>query len=473
MNIDWKFFGLSADELEPFLSLGLSSGGDFAEMYLEHRAHSSIRMEEDIIKDTSESVVLGLGVRVLKDEQTGYGYTSDLSQDGIRKAVLSAAAVASSHSTGKVFLPAFNIRQFSSTPIYSKSEPAALSAKILLVQEAYQAAQRISPAVEKVKVSFSDMTQTVIIANSEGLLAGDRRPMVRLACLALAGRDGRREAGFSGGGGRGGTELLKGTMSPSLIGEDAAREALSLLEARPAPAGEMPVVLAPGHSGVLIHEAVGHLLEADFIRKKTSVFWNKIGRSVGSPAVTIYDDPTIPLFRGSYNIDDEGTRPVKTMLVEKGILNGLLQDRLSALILGRPLTGHARRQDFTCYPLPRMSNIYIDRGEYAPEEILRSVKKGFYAERFLGGQVEDSGKFTFSVSFGHLIEDGRLTAPVRQATLIGSNLTILKKIVRTGSDLAFSLQTGTCSKEGQDVPVTDGCPTLKISSMTVGGSLEG
>jgi TldD protein len=256
---------------------------------------------------------------------------------------------------------------------------------------------------------------------------------------------------------------------PEKIGEEAAQEATSLLEAIQPPAGEMPVVLSPGHSGVLIHEAVGHLLEADFNRKKTSIFWNKMGQQVGSEQIFIYDDPTIPFFRGSYNIDDEGTIPKKTALIEGGKLVGLLQDRLSARLMNKPLTGHGRRQDYTCIPVPRMSNTYIVAGEYDPEEIIKSVNKGFYADKFQGGQVEDSGKFTFSVSSGFLIENGKLTAPVKQASLIGTNIDILKKIEKVGTDLTFGLQTGTCGKEGQAAPVTDGCPTLKVTKMTVGG----
>lgn len=467
-----NLFGLTRDDLERALNLGLSRGGDFAELYLEHRSYSSIRMEEDIIKDTSESVVLGLGIRVVKDDQTGYGYTSDLSPEAVRRAALSAAAVSTGTPVRGTVVPdgVFPPEEREVRPAADRSAP--LPVMIGLVRDAYAAAGEFNPAVEKIKVSLSDTEQTVLIANSEGLLASDRRPMLRLSCLVVASRGGRREAGFSGGGGRVGLEALSGPMSPSSIGRDAAGEAVDLLEAREAPAGEMPVVLAPGHSGVLIHEAVGHLLEADFVRKKTSVFWDKLGRRVGSAPVTIFDDPTIPSFRGSYGVDDEGTPPSKTLLVERGVLTGLLQDRLSARVLRRPLTGHGRRQDFTCYPLPRMSNIYIDRGEDDPRDIIRSVKRGFYAERFLGGQVEDSGKFTFSVSSGRLIENGRLTARVKQATLIGSNLDILMKISMVGTDLAFSLQTGTCSKEAQDVPVTDGCPTLKLEAMTVGGSLE-
>ena len=216
-------------------------------------------------------------------------------------------------------------------------------------------------------------------------------------------------------------------------------------------------------------EAVGHLLEADFIRKKTSIFWNKAGQKIGNDQVNIIDDPTIPFYRGSYNIDDEGTIPQKTPLILKGKLTGLLQDRLSAKIMQKPLTGHGRRQDYSCIPLPRMSNTYIDQGEYDPQDILRSVNYGIYAQKFQGGQVEDSGKFTFSVSSGHLVERGKLTAPLKQATLIGTNVDVLQRITMVGSDLKFGFQTGTCGKEGQSAPVTDGCPTLLISKMTVGG----
>ncbi len=463
-------FGLTVEELDRFLNLALAQGGEFAELFLEHRGASSIYMEEDLIKDTTESMVLGLGVRVLRGDQTGYGYTNDLSPESIRRAVLSAAAIASAPT--KKTAPSLRAvpAGFDLYPVRSLAHSAPLKEKIELVRRAYAAAQGFHAAVGSIKAALTDSFQTVIIANSDGLLAEDSRPLVRLTCLAVAEKKGLREAGFSGGGGRVGLEYFDRTMSPEEVGREAAAEAIGLLEARPAPAGEMPIVLAPGHSGVLIHEAVGHLLEADFIRKRTSVFWNKLGRRVGTPLVTIYDDPTIPFFRGSYNIDDEGTVPSKTLLIDRGRLVGLLQDRLSARVLGRGLTGHGRRQDFSCFPIPRMSNIFIDRGDTAPEEIIRSVKKGFYAGRFQGGQVEDSGKFTFSVSSGHLIEEGRLTAPVKQATLIGSNLDILHRIVLVGSDLGFSLQTGTCSKDGQDVPVTDGCPTLKVERMTVGGS---
>ena len=463
-------FGLSDEELKKTLAAALSRGGDFADLFLEYRAYGSINMEEDIIKETAESIVMGLGIRVIKGDQTGFGFTNDLSFEKVQKAALSASAIASSGAGSK--LRALRPKGFAHDYYRAERAPhkAPLPQKIEMVKEAYAAAQKHDPAITKVKASIQDLVQYLRVVNSEGLDIRDARPLVRLTCLAIAEKGGLREAGYSGGGGRVGLEYFDHDYTPGAIGRDAAQEALSLLDAVQAPAGEMPIILSPGHSGVLVHEAVGHLLEADFNRKKTSIFWNKMGKRVASELVTIYDDPTIPYFRGSYNVDDEGTLPKKTLLIQNGLMVGMLQDRLSAKLMKKPLTGHGRRQDFACWPIPRMSNIYIASGTHDPEEILKSVKKGFYADKFTGGQVEDSGKFTFSVSSGFLIEDGKLTAPVKQATLIGTNIDVLKKITMVGSDLKFGLQTGTCSKDGQDVPVSDGCPTVKIARMTVGGS---
>jgi TldD protein len=462
-------FGLSDREARRILDLALARGGDFAEIFCEYRTFGYVLVEEDIIKETAESISLGLGVRVLKGETTGYGYTSDLAWPAIQRAARTAAAVASGRASRA---PArFRTRRSPHRlyPVRQPSQRAALDRKIAIVQDAYRSARALDPKIVKVRAAYGDSLQYVCILNSEGLLTRDVRPLVKLSCSAIAERDGRRESGFYGGGGRVGLEYFSETLTPQTIGSEAAREALRLLEARDAPAGEMPVILAPGHAGVLIHEAVGHLLEADFHRRRTSVFWDKIGQRVGGDLVTIVDDPTIPLYRGSYNVDDEGTIPRPTPLIERGRAVGRLQDRLSARFFNTAPTGHGRREDYSCWPLPRMSNIFIAAGPHDPAEIIGSVRNGFFANQFLGGQVEDSGKFTFSVSSGFLIEDGRLTAPVKQATLVGSNIDILNRIVMVGSDLAFGLQTGTCSKDGQDVPVTDGCPTLKIDRMTVGG----
>jgi len=464
-------FGLSPADLRSVLGLALSSGGDFAEIFLEHRTHDFINMEEDIIKETAEAVSLGMGIRVIRGDRTGFGYTNDLGLDKIRKAALTAAAIARGKAGSGPPPPLRDRTRLASRYLVRRPvHEASLREKMKLVREAYAAAKGHDPRIAKVKAHYSDSLTHQCVANSEGLLVHDTRPLVKLVCMAISEKNGKRESGYWGGGGRVGLEYFRDVLTPRRIGEEAAREAVLLLDAVDAPAGEMPIVLAPGHSGVLIHEAVGHLLEADFNRKKTSVFWNKMGKRVGSSLVTIYDDPTIPSFRGSYNIDDEGTAPRRTLLIEKGVIRGLLQDKLSSRLMRGALTGHGRRQDYSHWPIPRMANTYIAAGDDAPEDIVRSVKKGFYVSSLSGGQVEDSGKFTFSVSLGYLIEDGRLTAPVKQATLIGTNIDILKKIDRVGSDLEFGLQTGTCSKDGQDVPVTDGCPTLRIERMTVGGT---
>jgi TldD protein len=462
-------FQLSREDLRRILELALANGGEFAEIFLEYRAYDFINMEEDIIKETAESIDLGMGIRVLSREKTGYAYTNDLTFDKMKKAALSASAIAS--SPGPVHI--VDLRRSALDHNYYRMEvvphQVPLENRINLVKESYAACQNFHPSVKKVKAGLQSQIQYVTIANSEGLLVSDARPLLKLTCVAIAEKGKLREFGFYGGGGRVGLEYFRSQLRPAEIGKEAAQEAVRLLEARDAPAGEMPVVLSPGHAGVLIHEATGHLLEADFHRKKTSIFWDKFGKKVGASQVTIYDDPTIPAFRGSYNIDDEGTPPRKTLLIDKGTITGLLQDRLSSGIMNMPLTGHGRRQDFTDIPIPRMANTYIDKGEYDPQEIIRSVNKGFYADKFQGGQVEDSGKFTFSVSSGYLIENGRLTSPAKQATLIGTNVDILNKIEMVGHDLEFGLQTGTCGKEGQEVPVTDGCPTIKITKMTVGG----
>ncbi len=463
-------FDLSPAVLRKILNVALSRGADFSEIFLEYKTFHFIKMEEDIIKETSESIGLGVGIRVISGGKTGYGYSNDPSFEKLKKTALTAAAIVSETQTHQGRELGFSgTYQPGLYPVLKPAHQEPLQDKIQLVKQAYFAAQDFDPRINKVRVGLTDQVQYTLVANSEGLLRADTKPLVKLVCFAIAESGKEREAGYSGGGGRVGLEYFDDTLSPDTIGRDAAQEAIHLLAAVQPPAGEMPVVLAPGHSGVLIHEAVGHLLEADFTRKKTSVFWDKMGTKVGNEQVYIYDDPTLPHYRGSYNMDDEGTVPQKTALIHSGKIVGLLQDRLSARLMSSQLTGHGRRQDFSCIPIPRMSNTYIDRGEYAPEEILKSVKRGFYALHYQGGQVEDSGKFTFSVRAGYLIEDGRLTSPVKQATLIGSNLDILQKICMVGSDLEFGLQTGTCGKEGQHAPVSDGCPTLKISKMTVGG----
>ncbi|MFQ6082211.1 MAG: TldD/PmbA family protein [Candidatus Aminicenantia bacterium] len=462
-------FGVTYEDIKKILNITLSKGGEFSEIFLEYKIYNYISMEEDIIKETAENITLGAGIRVISGEKTGYGYSNDLSFESMEKAALTAVSIANSPTTIQI-KPLFPIEipknyYLISLPVHNE----VLSKKIEMVKEAYLAAKNYDPKIKKARAYLQDEIQYVTIANSEGIIVSDARPLVRLLCVSIAEKNGQKDSGYFGGGGRVGMEYFIKKLTPKKIGEKSAEEAVQLLEAVEAPAGEMPVILAPGHSGVMVHEAVGHLLEADFNRKKTSIFWDKMGKQVGNPQVTIYDNPTIPNFRGSLNADDEGTIPKKTLLIEKGIMKGLLQDKLSAKIMKMPLTGNGRRENYSFIPIPRMTNTYIDRGEYDPEEIIKSVKKGFYAYKYRGGQVEDSGKFTFSISSGYLIEDGKLTTPVKQATLIGTNIDILNKIVMVGSDLKFGMQTGTCGKNGQAAPVTNGCPTIKISKMTVGG----
>lgn len=464
--------GLELNQIKKLLGLALSSGGDYADLFFEHHLSLSIIMEEDIIKETSESISLGLGIRVIRKDSTGYAYTNDFSSEKLTAAAMNAATVCRS---GRVRLSPKAIKEVkrvTNRNVFSGRKTAASSAlteKAELVKKAYQGALKYNPAIKKVRVAYGESIQHVWIINSEGLSVEDTRPMTKLVTMAIAEKNGRRETGFYGGGGRVGLDYFKNTITPEDIGREAAKEACLLLEATEAPAGEYPVVLAPGHSGVLVHEAVGHLLEADFIRKKTSIFARSLGKKVASELITIYDDPTIPGFRGSYNIDDEGTPSEKTLLINRGKVTGFLTDHLSSRLLKMKNNGHGRRQDYTCWPIPRMGNTYIEAGEYSPEEIIRSVKKGLFVSQLSGGQVEDSGHFTFSITLGYLIENGHLTRPVSQATLIGHSLDILQNVEMVGSDLEFGLQTGTCSKEGQDVPVADGCPTIKIKAMTIGG----
>ena len=460
-------FGVSREDMKKILEIALSKGGEFSELFFEYRILNSVQMEEDIIKDSSENITLGVGIRVLKGEQTGYGYTDDLSFEKMKQTALTAAAIAA--GTSKLSIADLT-QKASGLQVYDVKLPmneVKLDLKVGLVKEAYAAAQAYDKRVTKVQVILNDEIQNVMIVNSEGLLIADTRPQTRMFVFSTAEDKGVRNTGYKSAGGRVGLNFFSTTETPKQIGSKASEEAILLLSAVDPVAGEQPVVLGSRQSGVMIHEAVGHPLEADANRKKTSIMWDKLGKQVANPIVTIYDDPTIPYYRGSYNIDDEGTIPKKTMLIENGKLVGFLQDRLSAKLMNMEPNGHGRRMTYRNIPIPRMANTLLGKGDATPEDIIRSVKKGFYAETYQGGEVSDAGKFTFSVNMGYLIEDGKLTAPVKNATLIGTNVQILNEIEMIASDTAFFL--GTCGKEGQSAPVTAGTPTLKLRQMTVGG----
>jgi TldD protein len=461
-------FGVSREDMKKILEIALSKGGDFSELFFEYKISNSVRMEEDIIRESSEDILLGVGLRVLKGDQTGYGYTSELTMESMKKTALTAAAIAAGGG-GTTPVTPLSVKE-SGHQVYDMSAPftdVKLGGKIALVKEGYGAAQSYDKRITKVQAVLLDQIQYVTIANSEGLLVSDVRPMAIMYVSTTAEENGTRNTGFKSSGGRVGLSHFTDVETPTLVGRKSAEEAITLLGAIDPPAGEQPVVLSSYQSGVMIHEAVGHPLEADANRKKTSIMWDKLGKQIANPIVTIYDDPTIPYFRGSLNVDDEGTETKKTMLIEKGKLVGYLQDRLSARVMGMELNGHGRRESYKNNPVPRMANTVLGKGDANPEDIIKSVKKGFYAVTYQGGQVSDAGKFTFSVNMGYLIEDGKLTKPVKNATLIGTNVQILNEVEMIGNDTDFFL--GTCGKDGQSAAVTAGTPTLKIRTMTVGG----
>ncbi len=460
-------FGISNEQLKQLLSLGLSKGGDFSELYFEYNISNSVVMSEDIIKNSSESISLGVGVRVLNGAQTGYGYTNELTFPKIKEAMLTAAAIANSNSKHTV---APLMVKNPATQVYDLKHSfvdQTIKTKIDLVTRAYNSAIKHDSKIKKVSASLADEMQYITIANSDGLVISDTRPQVRLVVSATAEDKGIRNTGRGNDGGRVGMDFYAKVSTPEKIGENAAKEALELLKAKDAPAGQMQVVLSKDQSGVMIHEAVGHPLEGDANWKKTSIMWDKYNQMVANPQVTIYDDGTISDYRGSLNIDDEGMNSENAMLIENGKLVGFMHDRISAQQLKMKRNGHARRQSYRHQPIPRMNNTILASGDKDPEEIISSVKKGFYAVTYQGGMVNGTGQFTFSVNLGYMIEDGKLTHPLKNATLIGSNIEILNNIDMIGSDMGFFL--GTCGKDGQSVPVTCGTPSLRISEMTVGG----
>ena len=460
-------FGLSNEQIKQLLAFALSKGGQFSELYFEYKISNSVAMEEDIIKNASENISLGVGVRVINGKQYGYGYTNDLSFDKIKEAALTAAVIADGTKAGSV--ANLNVKNIKNN-YYSLENPVSLlnlNPKIELIKRGYNAAKSFSPKITKVSSSIADEIQYITIANSEGLVISDVRPQVRFVVNATAEEGTNRNTGRGNAGGRINLDFYKNSVTPEQIGAQAAEEAIALLSAKDAPAGELPVVLSKDESGVMIHEAVGHPLEADGAWKKTSIMWDKVGTMVASPNVTIYEDPTIKGYRGSLNIDDEGVQTRPATMIENGKLVGFINDKLSAKILGHQENGHGRRMSFMNPPIPRMNNTILAAGSASPDDIIKSVKKGFYAISYQGGMVSGTGKFTFSVNLGYMIEDGKLTAPVKNATLIGTNTDILKEIGMIGNDMGFFL--GTCGKDGQSVPVTCGTPTLKINRMTVGG----
>jgi TldD protein len=463
-------FGITEQLLERCLGEALGSGGDYADLYFESVTATSLGVDEQIVKSASQGTSAGCGIRVLSGKRTGYAYTDNLSAERLLHAARTAAMIASGPAKqpvqGFVEAPAADLY-----PVVLGGFDLDLAARLELILRADRAARAFDSRIVQVRAGYSEELKRVMIAASDGAFASDTQPLCRLNVFVIA-KDGETTTkGGAGGGGRAGLDQFVGSKSPEELAREAARGAILQLGARPAPAGEMEVVLGPGWPGILLHEAVGHGLEADFNRKKTSAFAGRMGQLVASPKVTVVDNGTIAGRRGSLNVDDEGSATQETVLIEGGVLKGYLTDKLSARLMGMGNTGSGRRESYQSIPMPRMTNTYMLAGDDAPEDIVKSVKRGLYAVNFGGGQVDiTNGKFVFSASEAYLIEDGKVTAPVRDATLIGNGPEALKYVSMVGNDLMLDEGIGTCGKDGQSVPVGVGMPTIKLDKMTVGGT---
>jgi TldD protein len=465
-------YGLETTDLDAVLGAALAKGADFADLFLEHASEDSVALEDGIVKSGARHVTHGVGIRAQVGERQGYAHTNEISLESLQLAAGAARAIAEGGgpSRGVAVRPTRSAHDL--YPLATAPTDVPVRAKIDLLSEIDSYARARDPRIVQVMASVVAQQRTILIAASDGGLAADVRPLVRLNVSVIAddGR-GRREIGYQGAGGR--VELAT-WLDPAAwrpVVDEAVRLAILNLSAVPCPAGTMDVVLAPGWSGVLLHEAIGHGLEGDFNRKGTSAFAGRIGERVASPGVTVVDDGTIPGRRGSLNVDDEGQPTQRTVLIEDGILVGYMQDRLNAKLMGAKPTGNGRRESFEHLPLPRMTNTFMLAGSDDPEEIVRSVDRGLYAANFGGGQVDiTSGKFVFAVNEAYKIENGRLGAPVKGASLIGNGPDVLTRVRRIGSDLELDRGVGTCGKDGQSVPVGVGLPTLLVADLTVGGT---
>jgi TldD protein len=446
---------------------------DLGELYFQHHRAESWALEDGIVKDGSFSVDRGVGVRAVSGEKTGFAYAEDILLPALTSATDAARSIARQGQALQthVWQPVAAPRRYPvDDPIASLDE----AAKVALLQAVDAEARRQDPRVKEVNVRLSASHEAVLVVASDGTLAADLRPLVRLDVQVIVEQHGRRERGFAGGGGRGDLSRVRDHGFAFGLAREAVRIALVNLDAAEAPAGEMTVVLGPGWPGVLLHEAVGHGLEGDFNRKGTSAFANRMGQQVASKLCTVVDDGSLHDRRGSLTVDDEGTPTGETVLIENGTLTGYLQDKLNARLMGVRPTGNGRRQSFAHLPMPRMTNTFMRAGDHDPQEILASVDRGIYAVNFGGGQVDiTSGRFVFSTTEAYLIEGGRVTRPIRGATLIGNGPEVMNRVSMVGNDLLLDEGVGVCGKDGQSVPVGVGQPTLKIDRVTVGGTQAG
>lgn len=463
--------GLTENQLHKIMGQLLGHSVDNADLYFQASHSESWVLEDGFIKEGSYHIDRGVGVRALSGEKTGFAYSDDIVLPALEQAAKAARSIAHHSGEGKVKVwgkaSANNELYLPIDPLVTMNEHD----KIALLQRLDREARSLDPRITQVSVSLSGSQDIILVVNAEGRLAADIRPLIRLNVSVIAEQGKQREQGFAGGGARIGYEYFLENDRASQYVRDAVRQAILNLDAVPAPAGTMPVVLGPGWPGVLLHEAVGHGLEGDFNRKGSSAFSGRIGERVAAPGCTVVDDGTMLERRGSLNIDDEGTPTQRTMLIEKGILKGYMQDTLNARLMGVASTGNGRRESYSHIPMPRMTNTYMLPGAYDPQEIIASVEKGLYAVNFAGGQVDiTSGKFVFSACEAYLIENGKITRPVKGATLIGNGPEVLNRVSMIGNDLTLDSGIGVCGKEGQSVPVGVGQPTLKIDSLTVGGT---
>ncbi|MEB7890652.1 metalloprotease TldD [Hafnia alvei] len=447
---------------------------DYADLYFQSSYHESWVIEDRIIKDGSYNIDQGVGVRAISGEKTGFAYADQITLNALNQSAQAARSIVREQGNGKVHTLG-NVPYSLLYPAIDPLQSLPREEKIALLHRVDNIARAEDPRVQEVSASITGVYELILVAATDGTLAADVRPLVRLSVSVLVEEDGRRERGSSGGGGRSGyeyfLELVDGDVRADAFAKEAVRMALVNLSAVAAPAGSMPVVLGAGWPGVLLHEAVGHGLEGDFNRRGTSVFSGQMGQLVASELCTVVDDGTISGRRGSLAIDDEGVPGQYNVLIEKGILKGFMQDKMNARLMGLAPTGNGRRESYAHLPMPRMTNTYMLAGKSSPQDIISSVEYGLYAPNFAGGQVDiTSGKFVFSTSEAYLIENGKITKPVKGATLIGSGIEAMQQISMVGNDLALDKGVGVCGKEGQSVPVGVGQPTLKLDSMTVGGT---
>lgn len=463
-------YELDRERCRKLLEVALAQGGDSADLYAEFAVGGSMTLEEGILKTASRGVSLGVGIRVRRGEAAGYAYSEDLDWDALVRAARTAAQIAQGQPSRPV-----DVSERAHPERYPVETPSIDVAGVLkreILLRADRAARAADARITRVEASLVESYREILVATSDGKLVRDVQPMLRFGIRVIAEGQGRRQGGSSGGGGRVGLEYFEQPgKSPEDHAREAVRMAIAMLDAREAPAGEMEVVLAPGDSGILLHEAVGHGLEADFNRKGVSNYSGRVGKKVASSLCTVVDRADIPHGRGAINVDDEGNEPSSSILIENGILRGYMHDALSAKYFEVQPTGNGRRESFRCVPMPRMTNTLLLSGPHDPEEIVRSVKRGVFARRFGGGQVDiASGDFVFSLSEAYLIENGRITAPLKDVNLIGNGPDALGKVTMLGNDMGISDGIWTCGKDGQSVPVGVGCPTIKISGMTVGGT---